>query len=254
MTQDILMRFQVPAVDGATDGFSNSFLFESATATDYTGVGALANFALQFYNSVPAGGVNAIAHYLYQNLDRGTNHAIWNAYDVTGHLDGTSHGGIVATGNWTLGAEAVIAGVPEGVCACLSWKSSYGTADEFGPSGAIPTPPDIIADYGAAATHTGRTRPRARDRNRVFIGPLNYDALTDDATTKRTKLASQFITDCTQALVALATGEGGYVLRVWSRRDAATKLPVEGWMDDRPDYQRRRSDPTPGTKVFVVVS
>lgn len=236
MTQVLKFVMQIPSKDAVTDEVSNSFVFESDTATDYTGIGYIASHIENFYNATAVGATNPIKHYLSTVLDQTTNHALWTAYDITAHLDGTPHGSPIGAGNWTLGSTGASEDYPDGVAATVSFRAAYGTDVEFG---------------------TG-TRPRARDRNRFYVGPLNVSAFLTDDTTGRCKFQSQFLTDALAALLALSdsvtAGSWEYNLRVWSRKNASVKIPVEGWMDDRPDYQRRRSDPNPGSKVFQALA
>ena len=250
MGQRVLSQVRLPTRSTTVDVASFHVVHEyigtgTPGATDWA---ALANACIAFINTAASGASFALAKYIGPTVDFGTNHASVYQYDITGHENGSSHGSPILITNWTVANLGTVGPMPEGVSACISYQSAYGTDVEFGPSSAIPTPPDIIADYGASATHTGRTRPRSRDRNRLYLGPLNTNAFANEATTNRTIFSTAFITDCLAALFALGdiseAGTPTWALRVWSRRDAAVKLVTEAWMDDRPDYQRRRSDPS----------
>jgi hypothetical protein len=48
-------------------------------------------------------------------------------------------------------------------------------------------------------------------------------------------------------------GSETWELVVWSRKNASVKLPFETFMDDRFDYQRRRSDPNPASRSILLV-
>jgi hypothetical protein len=217
-------------LDPNNDASTWSFEFESAEATGFANIAAVITACQNFVNTAGTGGTHPVCYYLGRSVDLGTNHASVEVYDITGHLGvGARHGPPVAMQNFTVGSEAATPGAcPEGVAACLSFRGDYGTDVEFG---GVPV---------------GTTRPRSRDRNRVFIGPISSFSLAQDATTQRTTLYNGLITDFLAAIFDLSsTHTGGtdhWNFRVWSKMDAALKLPTEAWMDNRPDYQRRRSD------------
>lgn len=228
-----LIRAQIPALDPTDDPSSNGFVFKSASATDFTDAPDLFTHVKNFYNVTGTGGTNALHVYMGPQLDRGTNHSTVTLYDITSHLDGSPHGSPIAADTWTLAASGQTDGAPSGVAAAISYRADYGTDVEFGP----------------------HTRPRARDRARLYIGPLTRTTpFNSDSVTKRCIFDGTFITDALAALFNLSesvdTSGNDWALQVWSRVNAGTKLPTEGWMDNRPDYQRRRSDPSPGSRVF----
>lgn len=234
MPKTALIKTLIPALDSDDDPSSNGFVFLGSGAADFSGIAALFTHVENFYNVTGTSGANPVSHYMGRQLDRGSSHCHITAYDITGHLDGSPHGSPVAADTWTLGGSGAVNSVPSGVAAAVSFRADYGTDVEFGVG----------------------TRPRSRDRNRVYIGPLTVDALNEDSVTHRVKLSNTFIGDCLAALFNLseAVGIGGddWVLQTWSRKNASTKLATEGFMDDRPDYQRRRSDP--GNKTFRALS
>jgi len=146
-------------------------------------------------------------------------------YDVTTHLDGSPAGSPIHlhTGSFSPGAASHY--MPEGVTAAVSYRADYGTDVEFAPG----------------------TRPRARDRNRFYLWPITNLAMSQDAGTGRTILSNTFITTVLNAVSVNLLGIGTAPthvgdLVVWSRKNASVKPIVDIWMDDRPDYQRRRSD------------
>lgn len=236
MPKVALIKVWMPALDPTDDPATNGFVFLGSGATDFTSISDLFTHVLNFYNTHGTGGTHPISYYLGAQLDRAPNHCTISAYDITGHLNGTPHGSPVAVQNWTLGASAATEVLPSGVAAAVSFRADYGTDVEFGP----------------------HTRPRARDRNKVFVGPINLAAISSDSTTNRCILSVPFVTDALAALFDLSevVDETGadWVLQVWSRVNAATKLAVEGFMDNRPDYQRRRSDPAPAARTFRALS
>jgi hypothetical protein len=52
----------------------------------------------------------------------------------------------------------------------------------------------------------------------------------------------------------VTAGGNQYNWRQWSRKDATVNLITELWMDDRPDYQRRRTDDDPGSRTYRPAS
>lgn len=236
MSLSVMVKTILQSGDPVVDNSSWQWVFHSDTAAvpgDITT--ALTDHVDHFLNAVPTGGSSAICSYISSVMNRTASQLTYEYYDITSHLNGSPHGSPIAIVHKTLGAAASQP-YAEGVAATISFRSDYGTDVEFGPG----------------------TRPRSRDRNRVYIGPLETGAFTADLTTHRVKLATQFMTDCLAAIVALsATVDPGglnWNLRQWSRRSALLKLPTVAWMDDRPDYQRRRSDPNPGSKTAVALA
>jgi hypothetical protein len=248
--QVILSKVKIPSLSNLEDGLGVGFTHQ------YIGTGtpgstewaALAAAVVAFFNTTAAGASLALSGYLSASLDANTNHSTVSLYDVTNHLDGTAAGSPILVTPWTLGTRAAISAMPEGVCAVLGMQAAYGTDVEFGTAAPIPTPPDIVADFGAASTHTGRPRLRARDRGRIYFGPLASTALTTEAGTARAVLSAQFQTDIKKAAFALAdvsiSSTPTWAMRVWSRRNAGVKLIDHFRTADRPGYQRRRVDPS----------
>lgn len=254
-----LFRVSCPSLDPNRDGFSNHFVFQSPSATVWTGIGPVLSAIQGFYNTVATGAANKVANFMGPSLDAGTNHATITVYDITSHLNGVGIGAPVSITNWTLAVGPGATSVPEGVAMCINYRADYGSDVEFaGTTSAIPTPPDIVSDYGAATTHTGRARPRSRDRNRLYLGPLNTACISNATTTNAAQFTTQAMGDCLKALSALSNtitaGTDPWNLRVWSRASASLKIPTEAWTDPRPDYQRRRSDPNPAARVFQALA
>lgn len=221
-TTAVHLRLTIPVLDPTDDPVSFAWAY-AYTGTDVnTDAPAFVAQVTNFFNTAATGASSPIGEYLGPQCDRAAGHCQWDLYDISTALAGTPAGGPIAMGSWTLSANFVGAALPSGDAAVISYRADYGSDVEFGP----------------------HTRPRARDRNRTYIGPLGQLVTQTDPTTGRCKFSAQFITDCLAAFnqyVALASPFG---LQIWSRKNAALKLPIEAWMDDRPDYQRRRSDPS----------
>lgn len=231
-----LVRCTIPTLNPDTDAVTSQFVY----AQDGGNTGDLVAHIAGFYNTAGAGATQALCHYLSPIFDGGTNHGVIEVYDLTSHLDGSPMGSPVDGGNFTLTGPGSSTMVPEGVSACVSWRAAYGTDVEYGP----------------------HVRPRARDRNRRYLGPLNSSALSAVFSgSNRVTLFPQFMTDALantkQVEVITSTGFGTgfgpdqWNLQVWSPTAGTVKPVYEYWIDDRPDYQRRRSD-QPGIKNFLM--
>jgi hypothetical protein len=124
--------------------------------------------------------------------------------------------------------------LPEEVAAVLSFRGIYGSLVEFG---------------------AGATRPRARVRNRIYLGPLAVSAKDQDTTTKRTFVH--------QDLIDIATGSArdrlftdaaadGWTWSVFSRTNWQDFSVAFVSMDNAFDIQRRRGpDPTARTEITL---
>lgn len=244
------VRILLPSLSPTVDQSSYNFTFEDISAGGVSGnLAILSQAAISFINITATGATQPLCYYLSGVLNRGANLGTVNIYNITGHLDGSLAGAPVSVAHFTLGPVQVGVGtLPEGVACALSWRADYGLDPEFGPISDIPTPPDIIADYGAQPTHKGRTRPRARDRNRTYIGPLSTATVGLESSTNRCIFVTQFQNDLLRALFVFAdltsSGAPQFALRAWSRRNASMKIVTTAFLDDRPDFQRRRSDPS----------
>lgn len=178
---------------------------------------ALASLEAFFKTATTSG--FALQSFLSPSLSTGAASSEISWYDLTGHLDGTRRGaGPIQTNTWNLTSLGADPALPDQIACALSYHSDYGTDVEFGVG----------------------TRPRARDRGRVFIGPLAAgNTVDDDATTHEPMWGVSFRDTIAAAATRLLSDGVGW--SVWSRRDAALKPVVGGWIDNRPDVQRRRA-------------
>lgn len=208
------------AVSGIpADAVENTFTF---VTTDNLPANRIAIRGLldTFYTQIPATGVKAVGGWLGGSLDRVALPSV-TIYDVTAHLSGSAAGAPVSVLPFlhTLPA-ATGAALPAEVAACLSFHGDYGLTSEFG----------------------SHTRPRARLRGRIYLGPLLQSTLTVDAVTNRVKLStSAMIADTIKAATALKASVDP-VWVVWSRTGASQVPVTGGWMDDAYDTQRRRGE------------
>lgn len=209
-------------ISGSTDAL--------ATATD------LAAAIKTSLTSVPSGATHPGLFYLSKVISRGANTATITMYDLTGHLDGSRHGSpLYGTAYTVPTSEATATAWPAESAIVITLQAPYGTDVEFGP---------------------GNTRPRARDRGRIYLGPLIGTVIsTVDATTNRTYVSTLASSDLRLFIKSLAAYIGtsftSAQLGVWSRKNAAIKPLSACWVDDEFDTQRRRSNKE-GTRGTVT--
>lgn len=236
MTQQVvLVRTTLTALDPTTDNPSFTLHFEATGSNTGIDFGSLSPAIAGFLNNVATGATSAPAHYLSQELSRATNTILVECYDITGVLGGGPMGSPVDVREFQLADLATGNPLPAGISCAVEYRAEYGTDVEFGPG----------------------TRPRSRDRNRFYFGPLNTNTIAYDATSHRPYFTAAFIGDIQKSLHDLSelnNGEDNQCsLVVWSRKNASVKHAAYVTMDDRPDYQRRRSDPSPATRVTTAL-
>jgi len=233
MPAALLFKTVIQSKDASLDPAGCDFVYYQPTISTVTAL--LANDVSvginHFYNVLQTGATSAVCQYLGPSLDisRGLG---WTAYDITAHLNGSPHGAPIASGNYSIpsvGTSTTV--IPEGVAACLSYRGNYGTDVEF------------LRD---PVTHKITARPRARHRGRIYLGPLDQIAFQQDSTTKRGRLKTLFMTDIMaqlQGAISITdSASNKWQLWHWSKKNASVEPIVQAWVDDRPDYQRRRSD------------
>lgn len=172
-----------------------------------------------FYNDVHAPAGRSIASYISPSMSRTANPIIRH-YDVTNDLGGTPAGSPVSEINMpNLGMNVSAGALPAEVSVCLSFNAAYGVDVEFAPG----------------------ARPRARDRGRLYIGPLGLDAVDTSAAPPRA-IPSAGLLDAVLQGGAFLRSNANVDWRVWSRRAASTKTVVSVSVDDAFDTQRRRGE------------
>lgn len=200
------------------DSVVNTFTFATVNPLDDAESGAIRDDLAAFYNTIPSGH-NAIAGFIGSQISR-TVAVDVKCYDLTGHLDGSAHGSPDFIQTFMLGPRVAGAtDLPSELCSALSFRAAYVDDPEFSPTG----------------------RPRARDRGRVYIGPLTASTFTQDDTTGRVSLTQSFRETMTIAGAALRDAPGR-AWSVWSRRNAVIEPVVAVWCDDAFDVQRRRGE------------
>jgi hypothetical protein len=211
---------KLPAITGIpADAVENTFNFIMPGALLLTDMTEISSAIQEFYKTVPVGGTIPVQNYLSPTLSRAAGAASISTYVIpaSGPM-----GAPVDVQSWTLGGGISTTPMPSELAVCLSFNSAYGTDVEFG---------------------TG-SRPRARDRGRIYLGPLVFDLSTVvnvDATTKRCKVQPQLMNDVTLAAKRLANRTAS-TWAVWSRKDGTLKEVTRVWVDDAFDIQRRRGE------------
>jgi hypothetical protein len=205
-----------------------------------------------FLNVTAPGASNPIGGYLASKITRAASGCTLTLTDVTNHLDGSPAGTPFQTFGVTLTAALSSTDFPPQIAAAVGYMAAYGSDLEHGPTIALPST-DSAIDQGAPATHQGVSRPRARDRGRFYLGPLNQTAFDVFG-----KLGATFLTDMAAALpLFLGVNAGGAADQtngvVWSRRAAGVKQTAFFYVDEWPASQRRRADTT-ANRVHTWVS
>lgn len=202
------------------DAVVNTFSFlTTAPDVETADIDLLHTSLTAFYNVIPSGH-NAIAGMIGPQISRVNFACVTKFYDLAGHLDGTPHGSPVAVRDWTLGPMIPGAkGLPS-ECACaLSFRADYADDPEF----------------------SSTTRPRARDRGRIYIGPITVSSTEEEALTSRVKV-TQSARETLVTQGAALRDVAGFAWAVWSRRNAILEPVVAVWADDAIDIQRRRGE------------
>lgn len=210
----------LPSVTGLSrDDVVNTFTFHQTGGILPSDLDDIFTALNQFYEATDALVLNSISSYIGPAMTR-SKPVIVRFYDIDGHLNGTPAGSpvLIRGTDWSLGGSASSNGLPSEVAICLTAYADFNGDVEFGPG----------------------TRPRARDRARVYIGPLNVTAQT--TAIGRTKPDGALITNLAEAGARLARAPMGPDWVVWSRRAAATKIVTSCSVDDAFDTQRRRGE------------
>lgn len=230
-----LVVVRLPRVtEEAQDVIQNSFVFSNYVGG--TGGGTVNQAITDFYNGDTGG--DSIAQLMSQTIDRTADAVTISAYNIAGHLDGSPHGSPFEVTRMTLNASDGVGNFDEAAQICLSYHSDLTGIPEEGPTAELPTPESAI-DMGAPATHLGVTRPAARHRGRLFLGPWNVHAVDQGGVATNPNVASATaISAITAAAHVLADAEFGW--SVWSRRLAALNLIVGGWVDTELAIEKKR--------------
>lgn len=211
----------------------NSFVF--AGETDFTTADLVAIEAklTAFYNTNDSTTSLNVASFISPCISR-TQAPVFRHYNIDGKLAGGPHGSPVRTQAMALlgAASAGNVALPSEVAACMSFAANFGTDAEFSPG----------------------ARPRARDRGRVYIGPLNAIAIAEDATTHKAMLISSLKDTLghngARLMNAHSTDQSAWV--VWSRKNASVKPVTSIQVDDAFDTQRRRGEKASVRSTYTI--
>lgn len=211
------------------DDVVNTFTFDVMDAGDPDTYDEITSQLHDFYELADALVLTPISRYIGNAINR-SDLPVVRIYDVTAHLSGTPAGSPVAMRSFPapLTGAASATDLPSEVACAVSFQADYLADPEFGPG----------------------TRPRSRDRARVYVGPLN---LTAAATTLGIcRPDPDLRNNLAQSARRLALGGPLAQLVVWSRRGATAKQVKYVWVDDAFDTQRRRGQaPTLKTSFTV---
>jgi hypothetical protein len=196
----------------------------SAVDLDFSTTPNPTSMTQAFFSSATGAQTAALHLYMSAALDRSTNACKIEYYDVTTHLNGSNAGSPVRIDSFTLGAAANSTIAPPGVSIVVGYRR----------------------DYGSDLEHAPGTRPRARDRGRIYFGPLDY-AVTTGSTDG--SIHGSTVADLGIAFGQLAADQNEgmpnqFNLVQWSRKNADTATVKWFFVDEGWTYQRRRGDDT----------
>ena len=200
----------MPDINGlAKDSVQNVFHL-SGTASVISNTTFYDSIIPSFYNQTHTPGTTTIKDYISGDVSRTTNACTLTYYD----LADTKPRAPIKVTQWTLGAGATSGqNLPREVSVCLSYKGVYGSGI-----------------------------PRARQRGRLYIGPLNTLTMLGNWTVTPT-LQSGFISALTNAgkyLVSVGDANARWAVR--SETGGFSTYVTSGWVDDAWDTQRRRGN------------
>lgn len=233
MTRHYSVAYSIPAKTGlARDAIVNTWSVvgpDAPTDTQYT---TLVDAIHGFYATAAAGAAGRVADYFGGSLKTGgtapfVDVKVYRRPTATGPT-----GSPVKELQRELDVSPVSASdLPLEVACCLSFHS----------------------DLTGVPEESGATRPRARLRGRVYLGPLNLGALTQDTTTHRPIVSVGFRADILLAAQAMKTAMGAdWGWEVFSRTAWFGSLVNAAYVDDEFDTQRRRQHASLGRSIATI--
>lgn len=93
----------------------------------------------------------------------------------------------------------------------------------------------------AVLSFTGSAPITRHKRGRIYLGPLSMAAISGAGGSSPTRLAGTFRGVLMGAAQRLAEADVGWCIKSGPDEEALLTKVVAGWVDDRPDTQRRRS-------------
>lgn len=225
---DILVRVRMTADSGLVeDEIVNDFSFQwiaGGASYDNGDFDALLDAVDQFYNAADTPTYDPVGAFISTHVDRGATHSMEFVNIATG-------GSPLYSNAW-LGPTTPVGttNFPNEVAAVLSFHGELtGVLEEV-----------------------GTTRPRARRRGRVYIGPLRNPAcvVSDPAP----PLSDGFLHALRFGATSMydAADAAGWRWCVWSRAGNTLYPVVGGWTDNAPDTQRRRGQVSSSRVTFTT--
>lgn len=226
--KDYLAQIVLKSVSGLpTDVFVTDMAVRDPAGTIDPATVALdiAGKWVDFYNNVDDAGhsiVSKLSPAVATNFDV-------HLFDVTAHLNGTPHGSPVASHVGALGARAATNPLPEEVAIALS----------------------IAGDMTGLVERAGATRPKARHRGRLFLGPWSIAAVAGPVaghTYIDIALQHSIVFQAAAMRAGLLAQDLDWC--VWSRKDAAFRSVVGGFLDNAFDTIRSRGCDANGRTIW----
>lgn len=219
-----------------TDAAINTFAFITPTgqnAADY--VPAAQSQLELFYNGVTAPNTLSVASFLAPSVDRSTNAALIQWYDIT-QGSGPGLGAPIEENPFTLAPVGPGTGgdYPSEVAICMSYTAIADGVPEHAPGG---------------------TRPKARYRGRIYIGPVSNLVAAIVGATSENVVSDPCIAVLNAAAAKLAADGDANTANwgVWSRSDVVIRSVQGGWCDNAYDTIRSRGiEPTQRISWGVV--
>lgn len=184
-----------------------------------------------FYNGVSATSGSTVANLIGSQISRAANAVTIKYYNIDiADMGGAPHGSPIHQTNFTLGlAQGGETNLPSEVAIVLSYH----------------------ADLTDLQQEAGATRPAARARGRLYIGPLNTLARSIDGVTNKAKVstvAMNTLKDAGARLMGTTDPNWGQ----WSRMNLLFREVTGGFVDDAFDTQRRRGEKASVRTTFGV--
>lgn len=224
---DILVRAVMSNANGLVDDqFVNDFAFRQALEQTPAEMLALVSRVNSFYNGTGEE-LNIVSHYISTSVNRAATHRMDLYRIAAGGL-----GSPILSVPW-LGPGAPIAAaenLPNEVAAVVSFH----------------------ADLTGVLEESGATRPKARRRGRLYVGPLGDNALSGDI--PNPLFSDTFLGTLRHGITDVAAGNDvagqGGAFSVWSREDQELRRVIGGWTDNAPDTLRKRGQASTARVVF----
>lgn len=227
MPSSLLARVTLAAKSGIPrDATVNDWSFIETGTLSPLSFDAIATMLTAFYNGATSTG-NGVHTFLSNFISRTTPVKI-EIYNATGKE----------------------AGGPANPLGSPVAEREFALQSGFAGAKALPTEVALVLSMHANLTNVqqeaGDTRPAARRRGRVYLGPLSSVGLMNDDDNGRPDPG--LVATVAEAMQSF-NDFGAPVLAVWSRADAVFRPVVGGWIDNAFDTQRRRGE-APTTRTF----